>query len=117
MRRNHTHRSAEGFRCHIFRVAVVNTTLPLVNTAIPALARPTTLFPKVELVDSGLDGAASEALLGVLLTRVGTICKLDLSRNRIGVQGAAGLARFITNRSEKKSVIIVALSFLGAWCA
>ncbi|CAM9221094.1 unnamed protein product, partial [Scytosiphon promiscuus] len=53
---------------------------------------------EVELVDSCLDGQASEALLEVLLTRVGTIRKLDLSRNRIGVKGAAGLARFITNK-------------------
>ncbi|CAM9108450.1 unnamed protein product, partial [Hapterophycus canaliculatus] len=64
-------------------------------TSVPVALR------EVELVDSGLDGLAAEALLGVLLRRVGTICKLDLSRNRIGVQGAAGLARFIANKDCK----------------
>lgn len=53
---------------------------------------------KVELVDSGLDDAASEALLGVLLGKAGTISKLNLSRNRMGVKGAAVLARFVAHK-------------------
>lgn len=55
---------------------------------------------KVELVDSGLDGPASETLLGVLLERAGTISKLDLSGNRIGPKGASGLSRLIAHKRE-----------------
>lgn len=47
------------------------------------------------MVDSGLDEVAAETLLGVLLGRASTIRKLDLSRNRIGMRGANGLALFI----------------------
>ncbi|CAN0146878.1 unnamed protein product, partial [Ectocarpus sp. 12 AP-2014] len=53
---------------------------------------------EVELVDSGLDGPASETLLGVLLERAGTISKLDLSGNRIGPKGASGLSRLIAHK-------------------
>ncbi|CAB1118440.1 unnamed protein product [Ectocarpus sp. CCAP 1310/34] len=50
--------------------------------------------------DSGLDGPASETLLGVLLERAGTISKLDLSGNRIGPKGASGLSRLIAHKRE-----------------
>eukprot|EP00903_Cladosiphon_okamuranus_P011517 g10844.t2 len=53
---------------------------------------------EVELVDSGLDDVASEALLGVLLGKIGTISKLNLARNRVGVKGATALARFIAHK-------------------
>lgn len=49
----------------------------------------------MELVDSGLDDVASETLLGVLLAKVGTITKLNLARNRVGMKGATALARYI----------------------
>lgn len=55
---------------------------------------------KVELVDSGLDGPASETLLGVLLERAGTLSKLDLSGNRIGPKGTSGLSRLIAHKRE-----------------
>lgn len=47
------------------------------------------------MVDSGLDEAAAETLLGVLLGRASTVRKLDLSQNRIGMRGANELAHFI----------------------
>ena len=52
----------------------------------------------MELVDSGLDEEASEALLNVLSGRAKTIAELDLSRNRIGMRGANALARFICQK-------------------
>ncbi|CAM9530364.1 unnamed protein product [Ectocarpus sp. 6 AP-2014] len=61
-------------------------------TSVPVTLR------EVELVDSGLDGPASETLLGVLLERAGTISKLDLSGNRIGLKGASGLSRLIAHK-------------------
>ncbi|CAM9707920.1 unnamed protein product [Ectocarpus sp. 4 AP-2014] len=61
-------------------------------TSVPVTLR------EVELVDSGLDGPASETLLGVLLERAGTIGKLDLSGNRIGPKGASGLSRLIAHK-------------------
>eukprot|EP00752_Nemacystus_decipiens_P009815 g8759.t1 len=63
-----------------------------------AIASVPVALREVELVDSGLDDLASEALLGVLLGKVGSISKLNLSRNRMGVKGATVLARYIARK-------------------
>lgn len=73
---------------------------PVPTSRTPRSPSTLPVFFKVELVDSGLDDLASEALFGVLLARVGTIRKLDLGGNRIGVKGATGLARFIAHKGE-----------------
>lgn len=54
----------------------------------------------MELVDSGLDDLASKALFGVLLARVGTITKIDVGRNRVGVKGATELTRIIAHKGD-----------------
>lgn len=53
---------------------------------------------QVELIDVGLDEGASDVLLHALLGRAKTITRLDLSRNGIGVRGAAALARYIAQK-------------------
>ena len=65
----------------------------------PILSRaPGLRSSKVELVDSGLDDVASEALLGVLMGKAGTIRRLNLAQNRLGVKGATVLARYIAHK-------------------
>lgn len=72
---------------------------PSLDMVVPPRRTPLSLefarASQVEMVDSGLDEAAAETLLGVLLGRASTVRKLDLSRNRIGMRGANKLAHFI----------------------